>query len=182
MKKLIALLMALLLCGAAFAQEAEAPAFALDNGVHWGMTLEEVLAVYGREEYKFVDETSYTLTTSELKNVPYGTYEEADVVFLFVGGQLAAMEIEPDLWVEYDAEEIEELRQALITRYGEADETLPVPAAVQSRVEKNEAQVICGWQAAADTYVCLVRYEDYIEVGYYNVQFDLVAESLTKAP
>ena len=58
MKKLIALLMALLLCGAAFAQEAEAPAFALDNGVHWGMTLEEVLAAYGREEYKFVDETS----------------------------------------------------------------------------------------------------------------------------
>ena len=127
MKKLIALLMALLLCGAAFAQEAEAPTFALDNGVHWGMTLEEVLAVYGREEYKFVDETSYTLTTSELKNVPYGTYEEADVVFLFVGGQLAAMEVEPDLWVEYDAEEIEELRQALIAATARRARPCPCP-------------------------------------------------------
>ena len=82
MKKLIALLMALLLCGAAFAQEAEAPAFALDNGVHWGMTLEEVLTQFGVSEAEFtgwVLDGSFTEYAASLAR----GFAEADAAYVW---------------------------------------------------------------------------------------------------
>lgn len=181
MKKIVAILLAVLMLCGSFAC-AEAPAFTFRNGLHWGMTPAEVLAVEGRAAADDESEVSYTAMAILLEDLKLSKFE-ADITYLFVDGKLAALEIDPSLWLEYDAEDIEYLKQALSIVYGPADETLPVPAYVQKcLMEANEYAVTCGWQPAADTYVAVLSNGRYIELGYFNVNVDFVAELQTVAP
>ena len=180
MKKIVAILLAALMFCTCFAC-AEESAFTFRNGLHWGMTPDEVLAAEGRTEYWDFDELSYTASTGELEDLMVSKFE-ADITYLFVNGQLACLEIGLDLWHEYDAEDIEYLKQALSIVYGEADPNLPVPATVAALMEMSDYTVVCGWQPAADSYVAILSNGRYIELGYFNVNVDFVAEAQTVAP
>lgn len=182
MKKIVAILLAaLMLCMSVACAEA-AEVFTFRNGLHWGMTPAEVLAVEGRAAADDEEEMSYTAMAILLEDLALSKFE-ADISYLFVDGKLAMLEIDPSLWLEYDAEDIEYLKQALSIVYGPVDETLPVPAYVQKGLmEANEYAVTCGWQPAADTYVAVLSNGRYIELGYFNVNVDFVAELQTVAP
>ena len=180
MKRIVAILLAaLMLCGS-FAC-AEAPAFTFRNGLHWGMTPAEVLAVEGRAAADYEVEMSYTAMAMLLEDLKLSKFE-AVITYLFVDGKLAMLDIEPSLWLEYDAEDIEYLKQALSIVYGPVDEMLPVPAYVQSLMEANSYAVTCGWQPAADTYIAVLSNGRYIELGYFDVNVDFVAELKSVAP
>ncbi|MBR6667875.1 MAG: hypothetical protein IKL25_05895 [Clostridia bacterium] len=180
MKKIIAALLAALMLCTCFAC-AEESAFTFRNGLHWGMTPDEVLAVEGRTEYWDFDELSYTASITELEDLMVSKFE-ADIVYFFVEGKLACVEIDPALWHEYDAEDIEYLKQALSIVYGEADPNLPVPATVAALMEMSDYTVVCGWQPTEDTYIGIMSNGNYIELGYFNVNVDFVAEMMSVAP
>lgn len=179
MKKIVAILLAaLMLCGCmACAEEV----FTFRNGLRWGLTPAEVLAVEGRAEYEESAQSSYTCTVTTLDDLTVSKFE-AEIVYLFVDNGLACLEIEPDLWHEYDAEEIEYLKQALALVYGEVNADLPVPPTVAALMEMNGYHVVCGWQPAADSYIGIMSNGRYIELGYFNTNVDYVAEMLTVAP
>lgn len=178
MKKMFSILLALLLClGTACAEDV----FTFRGGLHWGMTPGEVLEMEGRTEYDYSGEGSYTCTATQLDGLPVSKFE-ADIVYVFVNGQLACLGIDPSLWLERDAEDIEYLKQALSIVYGEMDLNLPVPATVAALMEMGDWTVVCGWQPAADTYIGITSNGSYIELGYFNVNVDFVAEMQTVAP
>lgn len=179
MKRFFAVLLSALLlftCAAC----AEAPGFTFRNGLHWGMSPAEVLAVEGRDEAD--DEFStYRTYTMELEELELSKFE-ADIGYLFVDGKLAGLEIDPDLWFEFDDEDIAYLKEALTIVYGPVDETLPVPAHVAALMAMNDVQIICGWQPDADTYICIVGYDSYIELCYFDVNVDYLAMMQAVAP
>lgn len=181
MKKIAAILLAaLMLCmSVACAEASEVITFR--NGLHWGMTPAEVLAAEARAAADDESEVSYTAMAILLEDLALSKFE-ADISYLFVGGKLAALEIDPDLWLEYDTEDIEYLKQALSIVYGPVDETLPVPAYVQNLLEMNGYAVTCGWQPVADTYIGIMNNGRYIRLGYFDVNVDYVTEMQTVAP
>jgi len=179
MKRFLAILMSALLLFPCLAC-AEAPGFTFRSGLHWGMSPEEVLAIEGRDEAD--DEFStYRTYTMELEELELSKFE-ADIGYLFVDGKLAALECDPDLWLEFDDEDIAYLKEALSIVYGPVDETLPVPAHVAALMEMNDVKIICGWQPDADTYICIVGYDSYIELGYFDVNVDYLAMIQAVAP
>jgi len=181
MKKIAAILLAaLMLCMSVACAEAS-EVFTFRNGLHWGMTPAEVLAAEARAAADYESEVSYTAMAILLEDLALSKFE-ADITYLFVEGKLAALEIDPELWLEYDAEDIEYLKQALSIVYGPVDETLPVPAYVQTLMEINDYAVTCGWQPAADTYIGIMHNGRHIRLGYFDVNVDYVTEMQTVAP
>ncbi len=181
MKKIVVILLAaMMLCMSVACAEA-AEVFTFRNGLHWGMTPAEVLAAEARAAADDESEVSYTAMAILLEDLALSKFE-ADISYLFVGGKLAALEIDPELWLEYDAEDIEYLKQALSIVYGPVDETLPVPAYVQNLLEMNGYAVTCGWQPVADTYIGIMNNGRYIRLGYFDVNVDYVTEMQTVAP
>ena len=107
MKRFFAVLLSALLlftCAAC----AEAPGFTFRNGLHWGMSPAEVLAAEGRDEAgdEFSTYRMYGMTLEDLALSKF----EAEITYLFVDGKLAGLECDPDLWLEFDDEDIEYLK------------------------------------------------------------------------
>ena len=90
MKKLWAILMALLLVGGALAEGA----FSLENGVTWGMTEGDVLAIEGTADTEFG--TYGGFETLEVEDVAFRGHE-ADVSYLFVNDALLMVAYELDI-------------------------------------------------------------------------------------
>ncbi|MBR1820272.1 MAG: hypothetical protein IJ769_01475 [Clostridia bacterium] len=95
MKRMIALLLALLLCGAALA---EGEAFSLREGVAWGMTPDEVLAIEKPVKYE-VESRAAGAQVLEIEDLRLAG-AEYDLDYWFVNGALVAMEY------EFEAEDI----------------------------------------------------------------------------
>lgn len=90
MKKLWAILMALLLVGGALAEGA----FSLENGVTWGMTEGDVLAMEGTADTEFANYSGFE--TLEVDDVAFRGHE-ADVSYLFVNDALLMVAYELDI-------------------------------------------------------------------------------------
>jgi len=178
-KRFLAILLFALLIFPSFAC-AEEPVFAFRNGLHWGMSPAEVLAAEGRDEAgdEFSTYRMYGMTLEDLALSKF----EAEITYLFVDGKLAGLECDPDLWFEFDDEDIEYLKQALTIVYGPVDETLPVPAYVAALMEMGQLKIVCGWQPAEDTYICVIGYDSYIKLGYFDVNVDYVTVMQAVAP
>lgn len=90
MKKLLAIVMALLLAGGALAEGA----FSLENGVTWGMTEGDVLAIEGTADTEFGTYSGFE--TLEVEDVAFRGHE-ADVSYLFVNDALLMAAYELDI-------------------------------------------------------------------------------------
>lgn len=158
MKKLMALLLALLLCGAALA---EGGAFALREGVAWGMTQEEVLAVEKPADYE-LESRAAGRQVLEIEDLRFSG-AEYDLDYWFVNGALAAAEY------EFDLEDIasETLAEALDGQYGPrgaGDNTrlIELLTALTGRDLNRTAELRAGdfyydWTGADGTYVALTN-------------------------
>ena len=106
MKKLVAVLTVLCLLCAAFSALAEATAekeeLVFSNGVKFGMTEDEVIAIEGNPRERDIDHTygSVTFRTLEYERVPDPLFDNkaVDRDYLFVDGKLVAVRIGLHTW------------------------------------------------------------------------------------
>ena len=127
MKKIVAILLAVLTLCTCFAC-AEESAFTFRNGLHWGMTPEEVLAAEGRTAFDAEGSLGPITKALLLADISVSKYT-ASGACLFVDGKLAGILIDPYMMVNNNEEDVEYLRQALSTVYGAAAD-LPVICAM----------------------------------------------------
>lgn len=166
MKKLVALLMALLLCtGAACAQE-----FTFRNGLHWGMTSDEVLAAEGRASYDDIGSFGSITTAYLLTDISISKFNAAGA-YLFVDDQLAGVLIDPYMMVDNNEDDIEYLLNALTTVYG-APANIPVPPTVQAVFDLAGYEPLYVWQPAADSYIGIFVGGPYYGLGYFSTEVD----------
>ena len=108
MKRILAMVLALLLCGAALAE-----GFVVNTGVVWGMTLDEVLATVKPADYEIEPFGALGAQKLEIDDMRC-TGGEYELKYLFFDGVLAAV------GYEFDAEEFtpSAIGGALDARYG----------------------------------------------------------------
>lgn len=123
MKKRIYILMMVLLlitqCAVCSAEE-----FTFFNGLHWGMSAEEVLQTEGKTEFLYVTPMNEHITVGKLE-ITFEPFGVAVAQYLFADGQLEMMNI-----VHYDAkatgENVEYLKDVLSRLYGSPEENAPI--------------------------------------------------------
>lgn len=171
MKKFAAMLLALLLClGMACAEEA---AFTFRNGVRWGMSPEEIQSAEGCV-FDGYNDTDIGMTMGVLSEAPIGQFQGA-VGYIFLDERLIAVSAVPELWVDTDRDAIDALLREFTALYGAVDETLPQPQPIQNLLAVNGYQIMAAWQPDADTYIAvMVSPSQYIELGYFDVNYDLI--------
>lgn len=169
MKKIVAILLAVLTLCTCFAC-AEESAFTFRNGLHWGMTPEEVLAAEGRTAFDAEGSLGPITKALLLADISVSKYT-ASGACLFVDGKLAGILIDPYMMVNNNEEDVEYLRQALSTVYGAAAD-LPVTATVQALLDAAGYVPLYAWQPTADSYICIVLGDPFYGICYLNTEVD----------
>ena len=59
---------------------------------------------------------------------------------------------------------------------------LQVPVHVADLMAMYDVQIVCGWPPDADTYICIVGCDSYIELGHFDVNVDYLAMIQSVAP
>lgn len=170
MKKLFMMLLAaVLLCGAALAEET----FSFREGLQWGMSPDEVQAIEGE-----FDDLYNTGGTEDIALIYGGQYGDltTDLRYMFVNNRLCAFAVDAT-----DPKDTEALSQSLTAEYGEPVDA--VPYLVDKFVTNSEVEIIRGWQPAADAYIALIG-TDGIAFGlfYFDPSVDFWAAENGEEP
>lgn len=200
MKKLVSILLAALMllgCCAALAEEA-AP-FTFRGGLHWGMTVDEVIAAEGVQPVR-TEEYSYHITKVVFENMTVSSYS-CTITYWFVDGGLAQSEIKlSDEWSYFDYKDpeiVKELSTALDYAYGEAvsadavaDEKLI--AAYEAITNGKPSSTISFsvdydklyryWLPADGSAIAIAGHNDALFLHYVNVEIDWENAICEEAP
>lgn len=150
MKRAIALLLALLLAGCAFAEEA---GFSFRGGVRWGMSADEVLEIEGEPPFEAERESGLDVIVIE---GAMHENSECALRYYFFDDSLTMAEIEYD--TEAGPATFEALADSLSGRYGEAAELNPsLTPGLPAENDEDTPNRFYGWVHNDETLVCLTE-------------------------
>lgn len=200
MKKIVSILLAALMllgCCAAFAEEA-AP-FTFRGGLHWGMTIDEVIAAEGVQPVS-TEEYSYHITKVVFENMTVSSYN-CTITYWFVDGGLAQSEIKlSDDWNYFDYKDpqiVKDLGAALDYAYGAAVDAETEPdaklvAAYEAITDGKPTNTISFsvnydklyryWLPAAGSAIAIAGHDDALFLHYVNVEIDWTNAICEEAP
>ena len=182
MRRILAIVLALLLCGAAMA---EGTGFAFRNGITWGMTEDEVLAAEGGAEHQRNEmEPGLSLIVIEDDMT---TGAKGDVNYVFMNGALVM-----DGYYYHTGDiSADELSAALSEKYGEpAPADIPRFLAVMTALHGEtppdlpEGALFWNWTLEDGTYIVLTTSwdtdMDELSLGYIDEAAILAGQSVSE--
>lgn len=200
MKKLVSVLLVLMMLLAGSAAFAES-SFSFRGGLHWGMTLEELIAVEGVQPAS-TEEYTYHITKAVFENMTVSSYN-CTITYWFVDGGLAQSEILLNRgWNYFDFKKpqiVTDLGNALAYAYGEAaDMNAEADPKLLTAYEAimdgkptsgiiyansiNYDKLYCYWLPAADSAIAIVGHDEAMFLHYVNVDIDWVNALNEAAP
>ncbi|MCQ2454279.1 MAG: hypothetical protein MJ136_07035 [Clostridia bacterium] len=181
MKKLIYILMAVLLlipqCAAVMAAD---DAFSFHNGLHWGMSSEEVLQAEGQSAFISVTPMNDHVCVGKLEGT-FDPFAPVIVNYLFADDRLEMVCFYYYGKAQTMGEDLAYLREVLSRLNGPADDAAPISRQLAA-VLKAENQRLENWQepnwtwdAGHGTVLHLYDKGFYCDLYYINTEFDMDA-------
>lgn len=176
MKKLLVMLLAaVLLCGAAMAEEP----FSFRDGLKWGMSPDEVQAVEGEFDDK------YSFGGTDMALIEEGNYEGIDCMlqYMFIDNKFCAFAVGP----RYDADsltqqELEQITAYLTAAYGEPAPAGAVPYLIDKFITNSGVEIVTGWQPTKDVYIALIDTYETTALYYFDPSVDFWAAENGEEP
>lgn len=155
MKKTLAILLLLVFCFTALAEEAADFTFSFRNGIAWGMSVEEVLAAEGNPKCEVEDEDD--AQSIEIEDVEYGD-AKCDLDYEFLDNELFMITLDFD--TEEETITFDDLKAKLVEVYGEPGEFSDEVKAELEEEDLEDLDSISSWTLADGTNIWLMEDTD----------------------